>query len=199
MSAEQVLVNKVVEISDSIRMISVAVEVATLDVLVLVVSTLTLYFLIWTTIETRRIANQTVESALRPVILRSGYILKWEDIIFDISDGKLIDSKPLNFKILKNIAKDIEGYIFLKNKKHKLLFANQVTRITETDDGGAVFHFLPIWGWMEPDSIMHAIYDPRVGENSKEEDGLYIVYKDIEGNKYFTREDRNFSQSSGKA
>src|SRR3989338_8167786 len=76
-----------------------------------IVLIITLLFLIWYTIETHRIANQTKESNLRPVILRSGFIENWDSIKFTFEGNKLKVGKFLEFTILKNIATGINGYI----------------------------------------------------------------------------------------
>lgn len=236
-----------------------------------IVISLTLVVLIWYAYDTHRIANQSVEANLRPVILRSGWISKWEDIKFRIENGQL-NGEPLQFTILKNIAKDISGYIVLNNKKYELLFANEISQINDkessilisdlekkimlhlyevydrtksnprwkildayrdlgikegnyvgilnnskyiktdgeyfqlTDEGirlmdtekPKAFAFLPKWGWMKANTIIYAIYIDLEFEAIKGENSIYLSYKDIEGNKYFTKENQIFSQSSGK-
>ena len=168
------------------------------SILTFLVLSLTLIVLAYYAYDTNRIANQTIETNIRPVILRSGYIEKWEDVSFDLSEGRLIDAKPLSFKILKNIVEDVEGEIYVEGKKYKLLFANDITRLSLDKKGGARFAFLPRWGWLETGATISAIYDPRHGEDTKEGDGLLITYKDVEGNLYFTREGKDFSQTVGK-
>ncbi len=236
-----------------------------------IVLSLTLVVLIWYAYDTHRIANQSVEANLRSVILRSGWISKWEDIKFRIENGQL-NGEPLQFTILKNIAKDITGYIVLNNKKYELLFANEISQINDkessilisdlekkimlhlyevydriksnprwkildayrdlgikednyvgmlnnskyiktdgeyfqlTDEGirlmdtekPKAFAFLPKWGWMKPDTLLYAIFNPKKFEKSSEDNCIYITYRDIGGNSYFTRENKDFSQTSGK-
>lgn len=211
------------------------------------------------------------ESSLRPVILRSGWISKWEDIKFSIKNGQL-EGTPLQFTILKNIAKDISGYIIIGKKKYKLLFANEISQVNEkdssvllsdlekrimlhlyeeyertkinprriildayrelgikegsyvgtlnsnkyikttgeefqlTDEGirlmdtekPKAFQFLPNWGWMKANTIINAIYQESEFETTEEENSIYLTYQDIGDNKYFTKENKNFSQNSGK-
>lgn len=229
---------------------------------------LTLGVLIWYAYDTHRIADQSVGANLRPVILRSGWISKWEDVKFSIKNGQL-DGELLQFTILKNIAKDISGYIVLNNKKYRLLFANEISQINDkesvllsdlekrimlhlyeeyertkinprrrildayralgikegsyvgtlnssryiqttgeelqlTDEGirlmdtekPKAFQFLPNWGWMKANTIISAIYQASEFEMTEEENSIYLTYQDIENNKYFTKEDKNFSQNS---
>lgn len=242
-----------------------------LNQLNLLILTITLIVLIWYAYDTHRIADQSVEANLRPVILRSGWIPKWEDVKFSIKHGQL-EGQPLQFTILKNISKDISGYIVLNNKKYKLLFANEISQVNDKDpsvvisdlekkvmlylyeiykrtksnsrwkildayrelgikDGNYLgvlnnskyikttgeefqltdegirlmdtekikaFEFLPKWGWMMANTTIYAIYTDTGLENIKAENGITLFYKDIEGNKYYTKENQFFSQSSGK-
>ena len=229
---------------------------------------LTLGVLFWYAYDTNRIANQTVESNLRPVILRSGWIKNWDDIKFSIKNAEL-KGEPIRFTILKNIVKDISGHIILNRRKYKLHFANDVTKrdpntlisdleskillalhedykktgknelkkITEVykefgiKDGTYVgilnnsnyievrgeyillkdagirlvdsdkpvsFTYLEKWGWMKPDTSLSAIYLESEYEETMEKNCIHIIYKDIEGNSYFTKENENFSQITGK-
>ncbi|PIT88273.1 MAG: hypothetical protein COU29_03330 [Candidatus Magasanikbacteria bacterium CG10_big_fil_rev_8_21_14_0_10_36_32] len=211
------------------------------------------------------------ESNLRPVILRSGWISKWEDIKFSIKNGQL-KGQPLQFTILKNIAKDISGYIIINKNKYNLLFANEISQINEkdsltllsdlekrimihlyeiytktkmnskwkiseakqtldikegeymgtlnssryiriiddefrlTNDGirfmdsekPKAFQFLPSWGWMNAGTKINAIFESGKYKETQEENQIYLTYTDMGENKYFTRENKDFSQSSGK-
>lgn len=84
----------------------------------------TLAVLIWYAYDTNRIANQTIESALRPIIMRQGKILDWKvNSLLDLEKNGF----TLQFANQKNIAKDICGYIILDSKKYKLCFGNEVT------------------------------------------------------------------------
>jgi len=231
----------------------------------------TFLVLIWYAYDTHRIADQTVAANLRPVILRSGWISKWEDIKFSVKNGQL-EGTPLQFTILKNIAKDINGHIIIDKKKYKLLFANEISQVNEkdssvlisdlekrimlhlyevyertktnprwkildayrsldikegsyvgtlnsskyiqttgeefqlTDEGIRVmdtekpkaFQFSLNWGWMKANTIINAIYQESEFEMTEEKNSIYLTYQDIENNKYFTKEDKNFSQNSGK-
>jgi len=163
----------------------------------LVILSLTLFVLVWYAYDTHRITVQTIETNLRPIILRSGFVKKWEDVVFDLTDKKLdIVNPPLSFKVFKNIATDIEGYIIINRKKFTLLFGNEISKLSETPDGNVHVQFNPSWGWMEPNSLIHAIYDSAQFKSTEQENGLFIAYKDVEGNIYCTKEDRNFSQIS---
>lgn len=162
----------------------------------------TLVVLIWYAYDTHRIADQTVEANLRPLILRSGFIESWENIRFSTETG-ILEGKPIEFSILKNIAKDISGYIVISKKKYQLLFANHISR---KDDGIRLvdsykpieYRFEPNWGWMNAGTMISAIFESSKYEEINEDNQIYLIYSDMEGNKYFTRENKNFSQDSGK-
>jgi hypothetical protein len=142
--------------------------------------------------DTNRIANQTQETNLRPVILRSGYIHKWEDIKFEYDkDGNIISGKPLQFTVLKNIAKDIKGEIILNGYRHELLFGNDISK---TDTGSTWLS--TSWGWMKQDSVIYAVFLEKEKKKTKENNKIYIEYKDIENNQYYTTEDEDFHQES---
>ncbi len=228
----------------------------------------TLMVLIRYAYDTHRIANQTIEGNLRPLILRSGFIESWENVKFSIETGRL-EGKPLEFSILKNIVKDISGYIILNKKKYQLLFANHISgkdakeelsdlekhvlvylyehyklqnknslkkivtiykslgikdgeyvgtvanskyietrgeNILLTNDGIRLmdsdkpieYRFEPIWGWMNAGTIINAIFENSKYEESEDDNQIYLTYSDMEGNRYFTRENVSFSQDSGK-
>jgi len=229
---------------------------------------LTLAVLVWYAYDTHRIADQTIESNLRPLILRSGFIESWNEIKFSLEKGKL-EGRPLEFSILKNIAKDINGYIIIDNKKYRFLFANDISgrdaksllsdleknvllylyelykiknsnlpraiiamydsigvkdgeyvgminnsKYIEvrggdcllTDEGIRLmdsdkpmeYRFEPNWGWMNKGTFINAIFTSDKYEKCKDENQIYLTYRDVEGNLYFTRENKNFSQNSGK-
>jgi len=234
----------------------------------LVVLTATLIVLVWYAYDTHRIANQTIEGNLRPLILRSGFIESWGNIKYSIKNG-VLEGKPLEFSILKNIAKDISGYIIINKRKYQLLFANYISgkdvknELSDTEknvlmylydrykDGkknlpqkiitvykslgikngeyvGTVansryietrgedflltndgirlmdsdkpieYRFEHNWGWMNAGTVINAIFTNDKYEESKEENQIYLTYSDMGGNRYFTRENINFSQDSGK-
>lgn len=157
----------------------------------LIVLTLTLGGLVWYAWDTHRIANQTQEGNLRPVILRSAFIESWQKVKFQFNENKLIEGKPLEFTILKNIATDINGYIVIDGYKYKLLFGNDISKLGEN-----LYYFSENWGWMKPDTNIFAIFREDGNKKVNEENKIFLNYKDIEGNKYFTIEDANFSQKS---
>ncbi len=157
---------------------------------------ITLVVLVWYAIDTNRIANQTVEANLRPIILRSGYLEKWGDI-GRVKNNNLISGQALQFTIQKNIAKDIKGYVVIDQKKYPLLFGNDISKRTSNPSNETII-FNPNWGWMNVGGLLYAVYDERKFSTVRSKNCIYISYKDIEGNKYFTREDKNFSQTCGK-
>ena len=155
--------------------------------------TATLIVLVWYAYDTHRIADQTIEANLRPVILRSGYIHSWKDIKFEYRDNKIENGKPIQFTILKNIAKDIQGYIIIDGYKYRLLFGNEISKVSE--EGSWLSQ---TWGWMKPETSIYAAFLDKNKEKAKEKNKIYIEYKDIEDNTYFTIEDENFCQKSFK-
>lgn len=154
----------------------------------------TLIVLVWYAYDTHRIADQTVEANLRPVILRSGYIQGWDQISFEFRGGKL-HGQYLEFSVLKHIAKNIEGFMVVNGKKYTLLFGGEISKING-DSQDAIFS--SSWGWMKADTILRAAFDPTRSEKSENCNQIRITYQDIEGNLYFTEEDKDFHQVSGK-
>lgn len=148
---------------------------------------ITLFVLIWYTIETHTLAVQSKDANLRSVILRSGYLKDWNDLDY-ISKH----SNPLQFMILKNIATDIKGYIIINGKKHKLLFGSDITKL----DSGEI-SYSESWGWMSPNNHVYAIFKDE-GISTNLDNQIVINYKDIEGGKYYSIEDSLYKQKSFK-
>src|SRR3989338_2841064 len=153
-----------------------------------IVLIITLFVLIWYTIETHQIANQTKESNLRQVILRAGFIKNWDSIKAAPKDNKVDSKDLLQFRILKNIATSIQGYIIINGLKFELLFGHNISRIEETK-----FQFEPNWGWATVDTVLAATFKEE-GKSTKKPNQIVMSYKDIEGNKYHTIETENFDQ-----
>jgi hypothetical protein len=169
-----------------------SISTATLFVL-----TLTLLFLSITTSDTRRIANQTVESAIRPVILRSGQIVGWN--IVSLEDIGIKNLSPtLEFTNQRNIATDITGYVILSNKKYPLVFRGDVRGSVIVTSGHKTVVYNDKWSWLPEGGILEATYKSKEFSETKEKNQIHLSYKDLEGNKYFTNEDYLFSPSSGK-
>ena len=175
--------------------------------LTFVILGLTLIVLSGYAYDTHRIADQTAEANLRPVVLRSGYIPNWNSVNYTVQ-GNTITGIPLQFTVWKNIAVDIHGYIVINNHKYTLLFGSpSISAIpsTSTPSHGTAslsqvtaVAFNPQWGWLAPNNSLNALFDPGQSQNISEGDGIYLEYDDIEGNKYFTKEDSSFSSVSGK-
>ena len=148
---------------------------------------ITLVVLIWYTVETHKLAVQSEDANLRPIILRGGYLKSLEelDYISGISD-------PLKFVVLQNIATDISGYLIRGGKKHKLLFGGDITRINETTTS-----YLPEFGWISSGNSVFAIFKDD-GEDTNLENQIIINYRDIQGGKYITIEDKLFKQKAYK-
>jgi len=164
----------------------------------LLVLSVTLVTLLWYTYDTHRIANQTIESALRPVILRQGKILDWK--VNSTSDVEK-SGFTLGFINQKNIAKDIFGYIVIDNKKFELIFGNEVTEEVIVGKGENIdkkIILLKKWGWLPIGGVLNSSYEIVKFEEVNQDNEIYIEYQDVESNKYFTKENKDFSQTSGK-
>jgi len=160
-----------------------------IEILNLILLTLTLIVLFLYAVDTHRIANQSQEDSLRPVVLRSGFIETWQTIKFSFDDErKLTSGKPLEFTVLKNIATDISGYIVIDGFKYKLHFGNDISKNSENS-----VYFSEKWGWMKPDTRIFAIFTENDKEKTNNSNEIYLSYKDVEGNEYYTVENSNFS------
>lgn len=163
----------------------------------LFILTLTLLFLTIYTYDTRRIANQTVESALRPLILRSGQIVNWNVLSLEQMQAKSL-TPTLQFINKKNIATDITGYIVLSNKRYNLIFHGDVQGSILTTSSSKTMIYNEKWGWLPQGGVLSATYKSGEFSETKEENQIHLSYKDIEGNKYFSNENNLFSSTSGK-
>ena len=145
--------------------------------------------------DTHRIANQTVETSLKPVILRSGYL---DYSLFTSIDDVQSSEKPtfIEFTNLQNIAKDISGHIIIDGKSFPLLFQNEITQRKDKDN--LVIGVLPKWGWLPTGGKLYATYKKSDFSTTTDSNQIYLKYKDIEGNLYHTKEDSNYSQTSGR-
>jgi len=155
----------------------------------LLILLITLIILIWYTIETHRIANQSIETNLRPIILRSGIIESWVSIKFK-KIKKIINGSPIPFLVSKNIATSITGFIVINNYKYTLLFGCQIS------SNGITTSYRKTWGWIKPDNYIYAVFDEKSGIKTTKQNQIIINYKDIEGNNYHTIENKNWDQKS---
>jgi len=151
----------------------------------------TLGILVWYTIETHRIAKQSIETNLRPVILRSGFIKNWDDIKYKTIKG-ILTGTPISFTVLKNIATSISGFVVINGYQYTLLFGCQIS-----SDGKST-SYLPSWGWIKPDNAIYAIFDKKSGVKTTKPNQIVINYEDIQENKFHTIEDKNWKQKSFK-
>ena len=159
----------------------------------------TMFILVLYTYDTNRMATQTIESALRPVILRQGKILDWR--VKSITDIQNDNNFTLEFVNYKNISKDIRGHIIIDQKKYKLHFGNKITEDVVTNDGddiGKKIILLERWGWLPVGGVLKSSYEVDKFEITTKDNEIYLEYQDIESNKYFTRENKDFSQTSEK-
>jgi hypothetical protein len=172
-----------------------------LPILNLLVLTITVVVLIIYARDTNRIANQTQEANLRPVILRAGYIKGWSDLK-PYRGNQSDDSTRLVFTSFKNIATDISGSIVINKYKYRLLFGNEVTKIESrlltsdraTNQESHLIVYQLKWGWIPAATIINALFKEDDRESVNEENQIRINYRDIEGNEFFTIEDSNFVQ-----
>jgi hypothetical protein len=162
-----------------------------LDFYSTILLTITLGFLIWYTIETHKLSKQAKDTNLRPIILRSGTIEKWDSLEFPVDKNNNLLNPPLIFEIQKNIATSITGYVIKNNKKHILIFSHEVAQ------KGNKSTFFENWGWVKENSRLSSIF-VDTGTQTSEKNKIVINYKDVEGNKYHTIEDINFDQKSFK-
>lgn len=158
----------------------------------------TLIVLFWYAYDTHRIAEQTIETNLRPAVLRIGFIEDWK--IQSIDNIQSSGKANLKFITLKNIAKDIQGYVIKDKRKYRLLFGNNHTIKKIKQDGQEITRIglAPKWGWLAPGDTLFATYNSNDFEEVNQKNTIYISYKDVEENDYFTLEDHNFSHHFGK-
>lgn len=86
---------------------------------------------------------------------------------------------------------------YIKTTGEEFQLADEGIRLMDNEKPKA-FQFLPSWGWMKANTIINAIYQESEFEMTREENSIYLSYQDIGDNKYFTKENKNFSQNSGK-
>jgi len=184
----------------------------------IIVLIITLGILLCYASDTKLIAEQAKESNLRPVVLRSGFVVDWNDVRSRTAEyipkekieklisqenkksnvegtEKIDQSQPLQFTILKNIAVDISGFVIVDGYKYTLVFGNKISQ-KEYGEQLSTVSLLPNWGWMKADTQIFAFLEPKSKVKSNEDNQIFINYKDIEGNSYYTKEDRYFSQKS---
>jgi hypothetical protein len=157
-----------------------------------VVVSATLIALIVYTCYTKKLADLTAENALRPVILRKGFIT-WESNPGMVKENNRADA-PLELGVYNHIATDISGYIIHNRRKYQLLFGNEIS-----SQGMNGYGFVPVWGWLEQGAVIYAVYISENGVEYDGEDGFVVSYKDIEGRRYQTMESSRYSQKSIKA
>lgn len=139
------------------------------------------------------INRKTEEESIRPVILRSNTIPGWSSI----KDGK-IDGQLFVFKVQKNIATDIEGLIVLEKRKYDFLFGYGVGSIGQDGRFTCTIPSLKDVGWVGQDNFLCAEFDQASSTMVVLPNQIYLSYKDIDGNSYYTKEDFSFIQTSNK-
>lgn len=166
-----------------------------------IVLTLTLVVLIFYAFDTHRIANQTVEANLKPVILRSGVILGWDDLLLKTQNKPSSDGHYLEFTNHKNLAQNITGYLVISKKKYPIFFGNEISSFEVKDSAaaGKGMSIFPSWGWLPPGGKVYGFTNGST-DDVNEENKIYLEYLDIEGNKYFTKEvgETGFIQITGR-
>ena len=164
-----------------------------INVIILII---TFIAITWTAIETRRIANETIRLNLKPLIFRSGQIVGWK--ILSLEDMKQANNlqPTLEFTNLKNTATDITGYIILDNKKYNLVFNGNVRGANLENNGVMKAIYNVKWSWLPQNGGLLATYEKNKFEISEKKNQIYLLYKDIQGNSYYSSEDENFSPLS---
>ena len=79
--------------------------------------------------------------------------------------------------------------------KYTLVFGNEISQ-KKYSEALSTLSLQSNWGWMKADTKIFAFLEPQSRIKSNEENQIIINYKDIEGNPYYTKEDRYFSQKS---
>jgi hypothetical protein len=169
------------------------------NALTLAVLTFTLVILGFYAYDTERIANQTVESAIRPVIFRSGDLAGWNTVTFTKDSNGLFGGSYLWFVVNNHIAKDIRGYFIVNHKKYSLMFFSPGISMPPTGSSTGYRGSLS-WGWMAPSSLLlGAYFDPTAFVSTTDNDGWCLIYNDIADNSYFSSEsgDTTYSQQTG--
>lgn len=139
-----------------------------------------------------RLKDIQQDTNLRPIILRSSNI-SWDVLkpLADKPDKKIFPYKKdefLEFVVLKNIAAEIEGRIVLDGYSYRLHFFNDLDQIKRDQIACE-----EKWGWVQPDNKLYAFFTELDREKSAEENKIALNYNDINGNKYSTIENKNFS------
>lgn len=164
---------------------------ATLTVLIL-----TLITLVWYTYDTHRITEQTVQANLRPIVLVQG-VINWDSLAFTSGPNGTILGPQIQFVILKNTALDFHGYIVINNQKYNLIFGNIISSQNDPDTNTSRNLFFKTWGWVPPNGLLNAIYDPNVLPTAiAAPNGIFLEYSDTEGNSYHSTVDANYVQKS---
>ncbi len=154
----------------------------------------TLVTLVWYAYDTHRIAQQTVESNLRPIVLVQG-VLNWSTLSYTASAGGIIHGPPIEFQVLNHTALNFRGYIVNANQRHDLIFGNAVSTKVSTTTPMPMTTYLKTWGWVPPNNYLNAVYDPTIpGTSTTGDNGIFIEYFDTEGNIYHTVVDSDYSQ-----
>lgn len=150
-------------------------------------------FIVVYTYETQKTREQIKENDIRPVVLRSGYIKSWESLLSNAEKQISAHSESIEFKIARGIATNIHGYIVIGGFKYDLYFGNDISKVDIN-----LYNFSQNWGWMGSDTSIYGIF--MVGEKRKtnEENKIYLIYSNIEGDVYVTVEDKDFRQITFK-
>jgi len=167
-------------------------------VLTLLTLGLTAVVLIWNTqvlVKNTQIVDEgvikTLRQNLRPVIehqysLGSSVDSYWAQL-------ETGSTTYMSLGVYNNIATNITGYIIVNHKKFQLSFTKSYPGVEcakENDFVGPMF-------WATALSKLCAYPIKEISKNTDEENEICIQYQDVDGNKYFTEEDKNLSPISG--
>jgi|AntAceMinimDraft_8_1070364.scaffolds.fasta_scaffold37938_3 hypothetical protein len=78
--------------------------------------------------------------------------------------------------------------------KYTLVFGNEISQKKYGEQLATIFK--NNWGWRKAETRIFAFLEPQSKVKSNEDNQIFISYKDIEGNSYYTKEDKYFSQKS---
>ncbi len=141
----------------------------------------------------KNIANDKEKADMKPIIMRDGILGDWNEIRTTINQAS-----PLKFKVFKNHATDIEGYIIFDGKKFPLFLMLGLPDINNKILYDSKSPSILKMGWAAPDTFLIAIPDWDKGVKTNEDNQIKLIYKDIGTTSYCLIENQNFSSTISK-